>query len=155
MSEMHTFENGATLEKYKYYNIWVCNKHIIQNEEGRWVWSGLMSDYEEHFYVVPILREILNEAPWFEKEFSNYRKCYEFAYNNTYNGVIHINIRDIFANKPNSPNKRNYHYRNWLNTEELIVKCTNRKYLLKYRILLMPNEQDRFGVGVTRLEVRE
>lgn len=133
----NAFENGATLEKYEYYNKW------IRREK--------MSDYEEHFYVVPITKEILDNAPWFEKEFSNYRKCYEFAYNNTYNGVIHIDIKDIFANNANSPNKKDYHYINWLNTEELTVKCTNRKYLLKYRILLMPKEEDRFGVGVTRL----
>lgn len=89
--------------------------------------------------------EELLKVPFVELSFSNYRDCYNKLGQLFHdNGLITRDCRMILHRKEFGviamrlfDEKGNYYYKNAYNTEEVIVKCKERRYTLKYRRLVI------------------
>lgn len=119
-------------------------KQLIKKfKSGNYYKEETRSSYEK---LRDYFQKEISKIPFTELEFSNYKDCYnKLGQLFSDNGVIINNCRTILNYK--SPGdislngkweyqgKGNYSYVNSYHTEEVYVKCENRKYHLKYRRL--------------------
>ncbi len=118
----------------------------LRNLIKKFKYGGYKETRSSYEKLSNYFQEELNKLEFIELEFSNYKNCYnKLGQLFSDNGVIINQCRTILNYKSSedfSLNgkwayeiKGNYNYKNCYNTEEVIVKCKDRKYYLKYRRL--------------------